>query len=344
MKKRLVLLVLMIILPFLLSLSPSIYHSNYYAKYTSPEGIHFLSYSKEWNQQKLQQLYHELLTNKHGKELSLLREIRIWGGSMRNSPYTTGRFNVLTNTIDLFHGDKFITPSIYQKTLSHEYGHFFTYHYLKTFHFPFSTWAKLRGLEHQPVHWDAFWNYRSKNHHWYPQEIMAEDYVLLYGATKKVEINSNEAFYLRTQHDNQQLSNILENKKLQQYLEAKTGIKIDQSRLLATPKLTEINANQLIFLVTKRKNICYRLNLIIYENNNGVYKKYDESEQFFTTTNSSGKISFSFPSYSLPMNGYIEATIDVLDLNTSIGFQTKPIFLSIKNNEFTNLLKTKPAN
>lgn len=340
MKKLTSLLALIIVLPFLLSLSPSVYEPNYNAKYTSPEGIIFLSYSKKWDKDKLQDLYKELLKNKHGNELFSLQEVRVRGGSMPHSPYTTGRFNMLTNTIDLFHGDEYTKATSYRKTLSHEYGHLFTYHYLTSFHFPFSKWAKLRELKNKPVHWDAFWNYGNKNHDWYPEEIMAEDYVLLYGSTKKVDLHdvySNEAFYLQTQHDNQQLSNVLENKQLQQYLEDKTGIDIGPNRLLHTPKLTSIQNQQLSFSVTKRKDICYRLNLTFYEKENGHNVERNDDEQIRITSDTTGMIAYPLQKYNLPQDGYVKVSINVLDLNTSIGFQTEPTYITIQNNRLTSL-------
>ncbi|MFC3883596.1 hypothetical protein ACFOU2_08770 [Bacillus songklensis] len=339
MKKIRVVICILIVLPILLSLDSIAYDSNYYAKYRSPEGILFLSYTKEWDEQKLKELYGELIKNKHGQEISLLQEVRVRGGY---SDYDIrGRYQALTNTITLYHGDSYTEPSSFRETLSHEYGHHFAYYYFKSHHFPFSKWANLRGLRNEPVRWDAFWNYSGDHHKWFPEEIIADDYVLLYGPTEKVDLKdvySNEAFYLRTEHENQDIPNVLENKELHQYLEKVSGLKIDKDRLLKTPIVKKVRDDTLSFSVTPKTDVAYRLNLSFYEQQEDSYSEEGYYEMTVITSDHEGnEIVFPLEDSinevaSVPFNGYIKASVDVLDLNTSIGFQTDDFTIKVHDN------------
>lgn len=329
MKKIITFIFLIFTLPILLSLDSTIYNPNFLAKYESPEGILFLSYTETWDEQKLEELYQELLKNKYGEEIYFLQEVRVIGDVKQTNSLTRGQYHALTSTITLFQGDRYTTPLSYREILSHEYGHHFTYYHLKEQHFPFSTWSKLRGLENQNIRWDAFWNYNTNHHQWFPQEIMADDYVLLYGATSSVELKdilSNEAFYRKTQHDNQALSNVLENKALQEYLSEKTGIPIESDRFLETPELLRIQDGEIWFKVTPKQDVAYRLNLTIYEDGSTAYH-----ELLIITDQTLNEISFSVTEF-IPYNddAYIEANLNVLDINTSIGFQTSPFKLDVE--------------
>ncbi|MFC0273873.1 hypothetical protein ACFFIX_21035 [Metabacillus herbersteinensis] len=325
MKKNLFILV--ILFPFLLSLDSGVYDSSYYAKYQSPEGILFLSYSQHWDENKLEKLYEELLKNNHGEEIDLLQEVRVRGESLDTTP-TRGSFHALTNTITLYQGDTYRDPSDYTETLSHEYGHHFSYFHFKSHHFPFSTYHELRKLKEEPIRWDAFWNYTNGHHKWFPQEIIADDYLLLFGPTHKMEkrdVYTNEAFYLRTQHENQEIANVLENKELHDYFEKISGLQVDSNRLIETPELIEFQRNQLIFTSTPRENIAYRLNVTFYNKENKVHK---EELYYITSNNENSRVIFdltnSVNNYSPT---YFKFTIDVVDLNTSIGFETKEMML-----------------
>ncbi|MBO1512072.1 hypothetical protein [Metabacillus bambusae] len=327
-------IILVLIFPFLVSFDSTDINGQYFASYQSPEGIQFVSYSKEWDKTKLIDLYKTLIKNKHGKEIERLKEVKINGAPLSSS-LTKGSYHALTSTITLYQGDKYTEPSDYQETLSHEYGHHFAYHYFPSHHLPFSDWLSVRGIDVSEVRWDAFWNYEENNHAYYPQEIFADDYVLLYGATNEVEavdVFNNEAFYLRTDHENQQFPNVLENRELRLFLEEESGIKIDDDRLLESPRLAEWNDTKASYVITEKPNVAYRLNLTFHnlENND------DKSEQFelyeITTDNSNERIEFSFDQIDQDVFSnydYVTANIDVVDLSTSIGFQTEEITLEL---------------
>lgn len=327
-------IILVLTFPILASFDSNRINGHNLASYQSPEGIQFVSYSEEWDQPKLVQLYQELIKNKHGKELELLQEVKVIGDSLSSS-FTKGSYHALTSTITLYQGDKYTDPVEYRETLSHEYGHHFAYHYFPSHHFPFSKWQTLRGLSVTELRWDAFWNYNENNHASYPQEIFADDYVLLYGATNEAdgnEVYSNEAFYMRTDHENQELPNVLENHELHAYLEEKSGIKIDEDRLLLSPELSEWNNSKLSYNISAKSNVAYRLNLEFHDlvdskDNNESLELYE-----ITTDESNERLEFSLANIDqdvLSNSEYVTANIDVIDLSTSIGFQTEEITLNI---------------
>lgn len=98
------------------------------AAYRSPEGIHFVSYSTLWNEQKLKELYESLLKCEHGEELSTLKQVILDPGpSEGKSGSRVGSYNADTQVIRLFEVDT--TPVV--RTLIHEYGHHFTYYWLQ---------------------------------------------------------------------------------------------------------------------------------------------------------------------------------------------------------------------
>jgi hypothetical protein len=327
-------IILILIFPIVTSFDSNGLDRQSFASYQSPEGIQFLSYSEEWDQSRLIDLYQELIKNKHGKEIELLQNVKVIGGSLSSS-LTKGSYHALTSTITLYQGDKYTEPTSYRETLSHEYGHHFAYHYFPSHHLPFSKWLSVRGLNVSEVRWDAFWNYNENNHDSYPQEIFADDYVLLYGATNEAdrnEVYSNEAFYLRTEHENQELPNVLENRELRLFLEEESGIKIDEDRLLQSPELLEWSNSKLSYNISAKSNVAYRLKLELHD----LVDSKDASESLelyeITTDKSNERLEFSLAHIDqdlLSNSNYLTANIDVIDLSTSIGFQTEEITLKI---------------
>ncbi|TXC93085.1 hypothetical protein FS935_02515 [Metabacillus litoralis] len=326
-------IILVISFPFLASFETNPYNPKLHAIYQSPEGILFKSFSTEWNQEKLIDLYHELVKNKHGNELKQLRAVEVIGTTLDDS-FSKGSYDYLNKTIKLYQGDQYQEPSQYQETLSHEYGHHFAYHYFPSHHLPLSKWQKIRNLNLLDLRWDAFWNYQDKYHAIYPQEVFADDYVLLYGATKEVDpkdVETNEAFYLRTEHENQQISNVLENSSLHSLLEEETGIEIDQSRLLHMPTFSNYKDAELSFTIKPKINIAYRLNLTLNDSKGNTfnYESYqihrDESED---------ELIFHLEDLlkeNLSNYEWLSASIDVIDLDTSIGFETEEWKMDIED-------------
>lgn len=175
------------------------------ASYQSPEGFTIKSFSKSWDETKLKLLRDELLKNKHGKELDYLSEIRIYpqgdGSALaaHDMDKKASKFRILfpalpsffevpfyrqVGTIYLYGGEKNTTVESMAKSLSHEYGHHFTfYHMFEEGDLSKSQYAKLRALNDERVKTSSTpgTNYL-KEHHWYLFEIAAEDYVYLMGS------------------------------------------------------------------------------------------------------------------------------------------------------------------
>nr|WP_255573460.1 S-layer homology domain-containing protein [Anoxybacillus sp. ST4] len=172
-------------------------YENYYSlivSYKGESGVTFESYSPHWTKTKLIQLEQELLKNKHGAELALLRSIKIFpdypaGANVLGQYFaqyqTSPKPALLPNRyIHLYGGNEWTTVEQMATTLAHEYGHHFTYYYLlnKEQRLPnewlMSRYAAARELFRYPnVHADGNGAYE-----WYMPEILAEDYVQLFGS------------------------------------------------------------------------------------------------------------------------------------------------------------------
>jgi hypothetical protein len=170
------------------------------ARYKGASGVTIESYSPKWRTTaQLQALEAELLANKHGPELSLLGKIMIFpdypaGENVLGqyfAEYQIGKtLSLLPNrVIHLYGGNDFTTVAQMATTLAHEYGHHFTYYYLiNKEQLPPSDWlrskyASARELFRYPsVHADG-----SGAYEWLLPEILAEDYVQLFGSPLAVK-------------------------------------------------------------------------------------------------------------------------------------------------------------
>lgn len=115
---------------------------NPVATYMSPEKIEFVSYSKKWNQKKMKALYAELMKNMHGEELRYLGKVVLspeekedelgvanMGYSWTEDDLSDIEMDEPTEII-LYDADNLSTVESLATTLSHEYGHHFTYYWL----------------------------------------------------------------------------------------------------------------------------------------------------------------------------------------------------------------------
>ncbi len=173
--------------------------------------IQFISYSKEWDAKDLELLCEELYKNKHGNEIDFLQKVIIYGmedtyalgyheGSeqITSVPLTlysmfpddfTIKIQDDTSIITLYKGDTLTTVEQMANTLSHEYGHHFTFYY-------FNLRGNKQDIENDPyfkaryaagskiIYADDLGDleYYLSNHMWYLIEIAAEDYVYLMGS------------------------------------------------------------------------------------------------------------------------------------------------------------------
>jgi hypothetical protein len=176
--------------------------------YKASESLVFSSYSKEWDETKLKELHQELLKNKHGKEMETLHEVVIWPQEDKSALATHSsdvvkdaleiNFGALpykfqlnffrdVSLIDLYGGDKKTTIESMAWSLSHEYGHLYTFYYMLTnktgWSFGNTKYAQLRKCTENeliPTLTPAA-NYL-ENHYKYLFEVAAEDYVQLMGS------------------------------------------------------------------------------------------------------------------------------------------------------------------
>jgi Pregnancy-associated plasma protein-A. len=173
--------------------------------YKTPEGFEMISYTNKWTKEKLIDLYEELMKNRHGDEIELLYQVIVYGVA---DSYAAGdhsneskefelqlRFPALRSnssityelemgTIQLYNGNEYTKVQQFAHTLSHEYGHHFTFHHFFKDGVEGSEYAKLRNVAADMVRynwWDDQNDYK-KNHHWYLVEIAAEDYVQIMGS------------------------------------------------------------------------------------------------------------------------------------------------------------------
>jgi hypothetical protein len=202
--------------------------------YTSPEGIQFQSYSELWNEQKLKELYETLLKCDHGEELLSLKQVILYPDkSTGKSGSRVGNYSVETKTIKLYEVDT--TPAA--RTLIHEYGHHFTYYWLQKKEglnpgqlTESSSWAKVRQLGGFPIRWSG--STLPYVHKWDPGEIMAEDYVLLFGVGGGALSNRVPNVVNLLRHENEYIPSAQSIPALRQYWEELAGFtKKDSIRL-----------------------------------------------------------------------------------------------------------------
>ncbi|NHN28535.1 copper amine oxidase N-terminal domain-containing protein [Paenibacillus agricola] len=223
--------------------------------YTSPEGIQFISYSEVWNEPKLKELYAALLQCEHGEELSVLKKVILYSEkSIGKSGSRVGSYNVETQTIKLYEVES--TPVI--RTLIHEYGHHFTYYWLQKKEGTYpgqltesSSWAKIRQLDGFPIRWSG--SLLPYVHRWDPGEIMAEDYVLLFGVGVEPMPSRVPNIVNLLRHENEYIPSAESIPALRQYWEklagfpSKESIKLPLLQQWSATKDGEPGTNRLVF-------------------------------------------------------------------------------------------------
>ncbi|TVY06720.1 hypothetical protein [Paenibacillus cremeus] len=202
--------------------------------YNSPEGISFTSYSKKWDEAKLEGLYQMLLNCGHGEELQSLKKVVLDPErSTGKSGARVGGYNENESAIRIYEAD--VIPV--ERILVHEYGHHFTYYWLKKKEgkspnelTEASEWSKLRQLDGYPIRWSG--SPMTYQHKWDPAEIMAEDYVLLFGIASQKPPTRPEEVVNYARHENEYIPSVYTLPAVREYWEKAAG-------LLAKPLLTE---------------------------------------------------------------------------------------------------------
>jgi hypothetical protein len=252
--------------------------------YTSPEGIQFISYSPVWNEQKLKELYEVLLRCEHGEELALLKQVILYTEkSTGKSGSRVGSYNVESQTIKLFEVDSI--PVV--RTLIHEYGHHFTYYWLQKKEglklerlTESSSWARLRQLEGFPIRWAG--STLPYVHKWDPGEIMAEDYVLLFGVGGEPLPSQSTPIVNWLRHENEYIPSAQSIPALRQYWEELAGLSRKESIQLPvlqhweTLDGSELGSNRLVFSSAATKSdqlIQYGIQVSGFNDNDGLAVK-----------------------------------------------------------------------
>jgi hypothetical protein len=207
--------------------------------YTSPEGISFISYSKKWDGAKLETLYRMLLNCGHGEEFGLLKQVILDPkNSTGESGYRVGSYDYNERTIRLYEVD---TMPV-ERTMIHEYGHHFTYYWLKKKDgvYPFELterheWSKLRELDGYPIRFVG--TGLPYQHRWDPGEIMAEDYVLLFGVTGRQPPKSGEDIVNFLRHENEYVPLVYTLPAVREYWEKAAGLK--PAAVLSQPEVLD---------------------------------------------------------------------------------------------------------
>jgi len=159
-----------------------------HASFLSPEGIRFISYSSKWGLEELKELYDIFKQLPKGEEIGYLNRIALLetGSKHANGRYFSSMIQINDGPWMLEKGRRIEIYEVHKKSLeevgwilAHEYGHHFTYYWLlkaegKDPDDPAIGWAKVRQLGGLPVY------ERSIEHFWDPEEIMADDYAVLF--------------------------------------------------------------------------------------------------------------------------------------------------------------------
>lgn len=167
--------------------------------YITEIGPDIVSYSKSWNtEERLREIYNELLNNFHSNELNSLATIYIYPDSpdgISGAYYESatidnnGKYVYKDDAyIEIFNGDECSDISQLAWVISHEYGHHFTFYHLITSenkyfnHWYDTQYAKIRQLDKYKKVDYANSNEHTYLHEWDITEIAAYDYVQLFGS------------------------------------------------------------------------------------------------------------------------------------------------------------------
>ena len=128
-------------------------HNDALYAFETPEGFTMVSHSEAWNEEMLILLYHELMLNTHGEEINFLHEVIVHPHEEEDghalATFAQGvtvinffiQFPALPEdftipfpqnigTINLYGGDINTTIESMAHSLSHEYGHLFTFYHM----------------------------------------------------------------------------------------------------------------------------------------------------------------------------------------------------------------------
>lgn len=322
------------------------------ATYVSPERIKFVSYSRQWNQQKLQALYKELMKNLHGEELAYLGSVIVSSESREdeagiadlNFTWTEDDMSDIEldkgTVITLYDGNVNKTVESMAATLSHEYGHHFTYYWLlkkehKLPSDPTTKWAGIRGLKGHPVFFSEDTDDPDYTHYWDPAEIMADDYMALFGSptAKLAMVNSLKqedgvGFYGGI--ENETIPSVMTLPDVRNYWLKLSGLKDPQPLVFKEPKLTRVEA-----VKTSGGGISHKLTFNAASTNTNVAKRlqymvvWEDDEYIDFTPLTTGKLSIVVPD-GLP-KAKLTLRVYVYDPQTKQYAYARPVTYDLRN-------------
>ncbi len=277
-------------------------YEEYYqliATYKGESGVTVKSYSSKWNTaSKLKELEQELLRNKHGKELSLLKEVIIFPNAPAGkgvlgqyfAEYDLRQKKLLPGRkIHLYNGNTNETVDALALTLSHEYGHHFTfYHLLNNERLLPDDWLKSKYAKVRELDQYSKVNTGDGDYLWMIPEILAEDYVQLFGSEKAL---------MQHMQMNAQLPTAFETSGLQAYWQQHLSSPDYQIQIPIVVNLTQYRLNridnQYVDLQLFSQHLQNKTTHILGQDYEGRYlpvlfgsvKSGDDGEQWFEQSN-----------------------------------------------------------
>lgn len=253
-----------------------------FSTYIGENGITIISYCSNWKSDlQLKTIYDELVKNIHGKEMDYLSTIYIYPGAASNYPkgFTSfyhedyrinknGQYIYGEDSyIEIYGADQYKDISQMSRILSHEYGHHFTFYYLMTKenlskeNWINSEYARIRGLKDYPQVTYLNQNTKTYSHEWDIAEILAEDYIQLFGSElakktrdyldvkERLQVNNVDYYYVYSDfnllpQENLDLLLASDVEGLQGYFSELTGIeplKQPEKLEIRQPNLSAIN-------------------------------------------------------------------------------------------------------
>jgi hypothetical protein len=250
------------------------------ALYTSSEGIQFISFSSMWNEAKLKGLYETLLKCGHGEELGQLKKVILSPDtSTGKSGLRVGNYNEETKTIRLYE----VESGPVERVLIHEYGHHFSYYWLQNKErsnpemlTELSEWSKIRQLQGYPIRW--FGSKLSYIHKWDPNEILAEDYVLLFGVGGVTMPDDPEGTINLLRHENEYIPSAQSIPELRRYWEKLAGLtKVEPMQIPAIQQWEVADSTRTAYRLTvssaaaaEHQHIKYGIRVKAYDEQGGM--------------------------------------------------------------------------
>lgn len=245
-------------------------------EYVGENGIRIVSYSQEWNSlSELQSVYDELMSNAHGNEVVLFDAVYIFPEKRDVAALYYDGYNYVNDQyvylperyIEIYNGDSLTEIEDIARTLAHEYGHHFMFYYLMVKEqlgkeeWSSGKYGQLRELQSYDQVTYLGNDLKPYDHKWDVAEILADDYVQLYGSelarasrdyldvTERIEQEATNYYYFYGDYnllpqENLTLPLAADVEGLAEYFYFLTGIPTHVTRDIDVPEPELIEINQ----------------------------------------------------------------------------------------------------